>query len=91
MSAISVRGDRPAVAECSNTSRIFSPALVPPGSRVIVTEWPCARKERANFSTCVLFPLPSRPSKVINFPRAGTPEMIAGWDYALKTTRWTTL
>jgi hypothetical protein len=26
----------------------------------------------------VLLPLPSRPSKVINFPRAATSEMIAG-------------
>ncbi len=72
MSAISVSGESPAVAECSSTSRIFSPAVVPPGSRVMVTERPWARRERANFSTWVLLPLPSRPSKVMNFPRAGT-------------------
>jgi len=78
MSAISVNGDSPEVAECSSTSRILSPALVPPGSRVTVTECPWWRSERANFSSCVLLPLPSRPSNVINFPRAATSEMIAG-------------
>src|SRR5208283_2902879 len=64
--------------ECSRTSRILSPAGVPPGSRVMVTARPWARRDRASFSTWVLLPLPSRPSKVINFPRAGTSEMIAG-------------
>src|ERR1700686_229269 len=76
--ANSVRGASPEVAECSSTSRIFSPAGVPPGPAVAVTECPRARKDRANFSACVLLPLPSRPSKVINFPRAATSEMIAG-------------
>ena len=39
---------------------------------------PCARKARASFRVCVLLPLPSRPSKVMNFPRAATSGMIAG-------------
>src|ERR1700730_14704427 len=85
MRAISVNGERPEVAECSRTSRIFSPAAVPPGSRVTVTERPRARRERASFSICVLLPLPSRPSKVISFPRAGTSEMIAGRDNRVMT------
>ena len=72
MRANSVCGESPELAECNNTSRIFSPVVVPPGSRVTVTELPWARRDRANLSTCVLLPLPSRPSKVINFPRAGT-------------------
>ena len=78
MRANSVNGESPEVAECNSTSRILSPAAVPPGSRVMVTGRPWARRERANFSTWVLLPLPSRPSKVINFPRAGTSKMIAG-------------
>ena len=78
MSAISVNEDSPDVDECSSTSRIFSPAAVPPGSRVTVTATPRERRERASFSSCVLLPLPSRPSKVMNFPRPGTSKMIAG-------------
>ena len=63
---------KPDVVECSSTSRIFSPVVVPPGSRVTVTAMPRARNDRASFAICVLLPLPSRPSNVMNFPRAAT-------------------
>ena len=46
----------------------------------LVTE-PAPNLDAAHaLATWVLLPLPSRPSKVINFPRAGTSEMITGWD-----------
>jgi len=70
-------GESPAVAECSSTRESFRPY---PSARLAGDgdDKPCARRERASFSSCVLLPLPSRPSKVINFPRAATSEMIAG-------------
>ena len=49
MSAISVNGESPAVAECSSTSRIFSPVRVPPGSRVTVTEMPVGAQRTRQF------------------------------------------
>jgi len=69
-----VNGESPAVAECSSTSRIFSPVPVPPGSRVTVRD-KRARAGTRQLLSCVLLPLPSRPSKVDKFPRAATSEM----------------
>src|SRR5580704_823891 len=75
--AISARGERPSVAESSRTRRIFSPVAVPPGSRVSTTLCPAARKTAASLRICVLLPVPSSPSKVMNFPRRNIIEMIA--------------
>jgi hypothetical protein len=69
ISAISASGESPAVAESSNTLRIFSPVSVPPGSRVSTTLCPAARTTAASFRSCVLLPVPSSPSNVMNFPR----------------------
>ena len=67
--ASSASGESPAVAVSSSRLRIFSPVAVPPGSRVTVTEKPSARSTFASFSSCVLLPQPSRPSKVMKRPR----------------------
>ena len=48
---------------------VFSPVEVPPGSRVSTTLYPAPRSAAASFRICVLLPLPSRPSNVMNFPR----------------------
>src|SRR5580692_1946923 len=77
INAISAIGDRPCVAESSNTRRIFSPVAVPPGSRVSTTLCPAPRSFAASFRICVLLPVPSRPSKVMNFPRRDIVAMIA--------------
>src|ERR1041385_8179049 len=71
INASSAYGDRPAVLLSRITPRIFSPVAVPPGSLVVTPEprWP--RNPTANFSSCVLLPQQSRPSKVINRPRGG--------------------
>src|ERR1051326_1433023 len=71
INASSAYGDRPAVLLSRITPRIFSPVAVPPGSLVVTTETPWPRNTTANFSSCVLLPQPSRPSKVINRPRGG--------------------
>ena len=42
---------------------------VPPGSRVTSTDFPSARSASASAATCVDFPPPSGPSKLMNFPR----------------------
>src|ERR1019366_7234100 len=39
---------------------------VPPGSRRVRTRWPIDRKRSARNEICVVFPLPSVPSKVMN-------------------------
>src|SRR4051812_32026184 len=67
--AISARAAKPSVRESSTTARIFSPIGVPPGSRVTMTSRPLARSDWASFSSCVVLPQPSRPSKVMNRPR----------------------
>src|SRR5271165_7140771 len=67
--AISAIGESPSVAESSKTRRIFSPVGVPPGSRVSTTLCPASRKADASLRICVLLPVPSSPSKVMNFPR----------------------
>src|SRR5580658_6904471 len=77
INAISANGESPSVAESSKTRRIFSPVAVPPGSRVSTTLCPAARKAAASLRICVLLPVPSSPSKVINFPRRDIVEMIA--------------
>ena len=69
ISASSANGDNCFVPESSTTERIFSPVGVPPGSRVVITSWPSARRACASFSICVLLPQPSRPSNVMNLPR----------------------
>src|ERR1700680_2624458 len=69
ISAISASGDSPAVVESSSSLRILSPVGVPPGSRVSTTLCPAARTTAASFRSCVLFPVPSSPSNVMNFPR----------------------
>ena len=67
--AISAIGESSVVAESKMTCRIFSPVPVPPGSRVTTTDCPSARNALASFSICVLLPVPSRPSNVMNLPR----------------------
>src|ERR1019366_275042 len=75
--AISANGESPSVAESSKTRRIFSPVAVPPGSRVSTTLQPASRRAAASLRICVLLPVPSSPSKVMNFPRRDIVEMIA--------------
>ena len=74
INAISAREDSAAVFESSRMCLIFSPVGVPPGSRVTVTAMPRDFSARASFSICVLFPLPSSPSNVMNFPRLDATE-----------------
>src|SRR5260370_322273 len=69
ISASSAIGARPEVRVSSSKCRICSPAAVPPGSRVTVTERSCFRRLWASRSICVLLPQPSSPSKVMNLPR----------------------
>src|ERR1044071_8221125 len=69
INASSAYGDRPAVLLSRITPRIFSPVAVPPGSLVVTTEIDWLRRTTANFSSWVLLPQPSSPSKVINRPR----------------------
>src|ERR1019366_2780131 len=51
---------------CLSVWRISSPMGVPPGSRRVRTVWPIDRSRSANSEICVVFPLPSVPSKVMN-------------------------
>src|SRR5579871_3291423 len=51
--------------------RICWPMRVPPGSMVSKTSLPPLRKRSPKRRICVLLPLPSIPSKVMNFPRTG--------------------
>src|SRR5579884_1621339 len=55
---------------CSATSRIASPAGVPPGSRATTSSCPCARNARSTAAMTVDFPLPSMPSNVMNTTQA---------------------
>src|SRR5580693_8082399 len=77
INAISANGESPSVAESSKTRRTFSPVAVPPGSRVSTTLCPAARSTDASLRICVLLPVPSSPSKVINFPRRAIFGMIS--------------
>src|ERR1035437_3748912 len=51
---------------CLTVWRISSPMGVPPGSRRVRTMWPIDRRRSASKEICVVFPLPSVPSKVMN-------------------------
>src|ERR1039458_2134136 len=51
---------------CLSVWRISSPMGVPPGSRRVRTVWPIDRRRSASSEICVVFPLPSVPSKVMN-------------------------
>src|SRR5580693_4473069 len=84
--AISANGDSPSVAESSKMRRIFSPVGVPPGSRVSITLCPAARRAAASLRICVLLPVPSSPSNVMNFPRRDIVEMIAALVHSCTST-----
>ena len=47
-------------------SLIFSPMAVEPGSRKTAGEMPCVLRYSASIAACVLFPLPSGPSRTMN-------------------------
>src|ERR1700691_319585 len=85
INAISANGESPSVAESSKTRRIFSPVGVPPGSRVSTTLCPAARRAAASSRICVLLPVPSNPSNVMNFPRRDIVEMIAALVHSCTT------
>src|ERR1017187_6935990 len=51
---------------CFSVWRISSPMGVPPGSRRVRTVWPMDRRRSASSEICVVLPLPSVPSKVMN-------------------------
>src|SRR5580704_6168113 len=55
--------------ESSRTLRMRSPRAVPPGWRRVTTLWPSASSEVARRRSWVVFPEPSRPSKVMKYPR----------------------
>ena len=59
-------------------SRRCRPRGVPPGSQVVKTSMPRARKSPASIRSCVDLPLPSIPSKVMNFPFKVTVPVPAG-------------
>ena len=52
----------------SSAARSFSPRVVPPGSRVVTTSMPRTRNSLASSRSCVDFPQPSIPSKVMKTP-----------------------
>src|SRR6266550_4557114 len=58
--------------ESSRTLRIRSPRAVPPGLRRVTTVWPSASRVAARRRSWVVFPEPSRPSKVMKYPRGIT-------------------
>ena len=55
-------------ALCLSVWRISSPIGVPPGSRMVRTEWPSERRCSASREICVDLPLPSVTSNVMNKP-----------------------
>src|SRR5258708_22818051 len=55
--------------ESSRTLRMRSPRAVPPGLRRVTTVWPSASRVAARRRSWVVFPEPSRPSKVMKYPR----------------------
>src|SRR5258705_6421928 len=58
--------------ESSRTLRMRSPRAVPPGLRRVTTLWPLASSVAARRRIWVVFPEPSRPSKVMKYPRGIT-------------------
>src|ERR1700730_14463410 len=70
ISAAGAMGPRAASdLESSRMLRMRSPRAVPPGLRMVMTWWPSAARVVARRRSCVVFPEPSRPSKVMKYPR----------------------